>query len=86
MRLRQQLDFLDKRVEEAVAVEENSIREQEVLEFREILDFNVVPEYAGPLLDPTTQSALDDLPDSFQDAPFPGVISSRTNLVTSSSF
>lgn len=66
MRLRQQMDFLDKRVDEAVSVEVAAIQQEE----EEVLDFNLPPE--GPLLSPHTWSAIDELPDSFWNVPLPG--------------
>lgn len=66
MRLRQQMDFLDKRVDEAVSVEVAAIQEED----GEVLDFNLPP--SGPSLSPHTWSAIEELPDSFWSNPLPG--------------
>jgi len=64
-RLRLQMDLIDRRAEEAIAVEERSIEEQE---FGETIEF---PEHtpSGPLLGPSTWSAFENLPDGFWERP-----------------
>ena len=61
MRLRQQIDFLNKRVEEAVSVKESALAEMD----QEVVDFSYPPEGLALNLSPYTWSALDDLPDGF---------------------
>ena len=80
MRLRQQMDFLDKRVEEAVSVEESALAEVG----QEIIDFSQPLEGLAFNLSPHTWSALDDLPDGFWDVPV-SAVSGKTALVPSSS-
>ena len=80
MRLRQQMDFLNKRVEDAVSVEESALAEAD----QEVVDFSQPPEGSALNLSPHTWSALDDLPDGFWDVPVPAV-SGRTALVPSGS-
>jgi len=68
MRLRQQMDLLDKRAEEAIAVEEAGIARQEE---EELLNTTSIPEgNLGLSLEPGTWSSLDDLPLSFWEIPF----------------
>ena len=69
MRLRQQIDFLNKRVEEAISVEEFALAEAD----QEVIDFSQPPEGLALNLSPHTWSALDDLPDGFWDVPVPAV-------------
>jgi len=67
MRLQQQMDLLDKRAEEAIAVEEANIVE---LEQEELLDVSGVPEGSlGLNLALDTWSALDGLPLDFWEVP-----------------
>ena len=61
MRLRQQIDFLDKRVKDTVSVEESALTEAN----QEVIDFSQPPEGSALNLSPYTWSALDDLPDGF---------------------
>jgi hypothetical protein len=65
-RLRQQMDLVDRRAEEAIAVEERGIAEQEAAEA-------VLPEVATDgmslNLSPSTWSALEGFPDEFWDTP-----------------
>ena len=60
-RLRTQMDLLDRRAEEAIAVEERSIEEQEQAE-AETLEPEVPSEGLGMLLSPSTWSAFEGLP------------------------
>ena len=69
IRLRQQIDFLNKRVEEAVSVEESALAEVD----QEVIDFSQPPEGLALNLSPHTWSALDDLPDGFWDVPVSAV-------------
>ena len=80
MRLRQQIDFLNKRVEEAVSVKESALAEMD----QEVVDFSYPPEGLALNLSPHTWSALDDLPDGFWDIPV-SAVSGKTVLVPSSS-
>ena len=50
MRLRQQLDFLDKDVEEAVSIEESALAEAD----QEVIDFSRFPEGLALNLSPYT--------------------------------
>lgn len=59
-RLRQQMDLLDRRAEEAIAVEERDIAEQELGE--ETIAFEGSSEGLGPNLSPSTWGAFEDLP------------------------
>lgn len=61
------MDLVDRRTEEAIAVEERSIEEQEVAEAADPILPEVIPKGLGLNLSPTTQSALDRLPDDFQE-------------------
>jgi hypothetical protein len=60
-RLRTQMDLLDRRAEEAIAVEERSIEEQERAE-AECLDLDGPSEGLGVLLSPSTWSAFEGHP------------------------
>lgn len=59
-RLRQQMDLLDRRAEEAISVEERSIAEQELEEGT--LSFDGPSEGLGLNLSPNTWGAFEDLP------------------------
>lgn len=62
-RLRQQMDLIDKRAEEAISVESRSVEEQEA---EEILDTSGVDNSGLALqLLPETWGYLDDVPDGF---------------------
>lgn len=62
-RLRQQMDLIDKRAEEAISVESRSIEEQEA---EEVLDTSGVDNSGLALqLLPETWGCLDDVPDGF---------------------
>lgn len=67
MRLRKQLDALERREADAIAVEERDIEEQEKEEQEWVLE----PEAAGTdlHLNPFTWSSLDGIPDDFWDLP-----------------
>ena len=80
MRLRQQMDFLDKRVKDAVSIKESALAEAD----QEVIDFSQPSEGSALNLSPYTWSALDDLPDGFWDVPV-SAVSSRTALVPSGS-
>lgn len=69
MRLRQQMDLLDQRAADAVAVEEANIEELERQEANEVLEFTDPPTGLALNLSPHTWSALDDLPASFWETP-----------------
>ncbi|TKA50218.1 hypothetical protein B0A55_13594 [Friedmanniomyces simplex] len=91
MRLRQQLDLLEKREAEAIAVEEASIEDQESVERAEILEeFSFGPDIpGGPILSPSTWNALDggfdlgsefwEMPKSYPDVGGTGVIASASS-------
>jgi hypothetical protein len=62
-RLRQQMDLLDRRADEAIAVEEQSIRELEQLEQSEEFDLEGVPSEGLSLqLSPSTWGAFEGFP------------------------
>jgi multidrug efflux pump subunit AcrA (membrane-fusion protein) len=67
-RLRQQMDLLDRRAEEAIAVEERSIVEQEQAE-SEVMAFDDPSEGLALNLSPSTWSAFEGLPDEFWELP-----------------
>ena len=69
MRLRQQMDLIDNRAAEAIAVEERSIEELELEEQNGVLDFAGPSAGLGLNLSPGTWSALDGFPDEFWDLP-----------------
>ncbi|KAK4995067.1 hypothetical protein LTR66_005040 [Elasticomyces elasticus] len=76
MRLRQQMDLLDHRASEAIAVEEANIRELEDSERQaadSLVDFASPPGGLALNLSPHTWSAMEELPDSFWD--FGGTVS-----------
>jgi len=64
-RLRQQMDLLDRRAEEAIAVEERAIEE---VEAQELLSLDP-SDGPGLALGPSTWSALEGLPDDFWETP-----------------
>ncbi len=68
-RLRQQMDLLDRRAEEAISVEERGIEEQEATEAAELFPVDPLLENLGINLSPSTWSAIDGLPDDFWDIP-----------------
>jgi hypothetical protein len=70
MRLRQQMDLLDKRAEDAIAVEEGTIRELEAEEALEVLDLQPPSDGFMLNLGPSTWSALDGFPNEYWDDPF----------------
>lgn len=70
MRLRQQMDLLDKRAEDAIAVEEATIRELEAEEAREVLDLQAPSDGFMMNLSPSTWSALDGFPNEYWDDSF----------------
>ncbi|KAJ9618099.1 hypothetical protein H2203_002535 [Taxawa tesnikishii (nom. ined.)] len=77
MRLRQQMDLLDRRAEEAIAVEEGTIRDLEAAEQQEAeetITFDSPSRGLALNLSPQTWSALDGMPDSFWDFPDSGGI------------
>ena len=74
------MNFFNKRIEEAVSVEESALAEIN----REVVDFSQPPEGLALNLSPHTWSALDDLPDGFWDVPV-SAVSSKTIPVLSSS-
>jgi uncharacterized protein YdcH (DUF465 family) len=68
-RLRQQMDLVDRRAEEAIAVEERSIEEQEAAEAAELV-LNDAPAKGLSLnLSPGTWSALEGYGDEFWEVP-----------------
>lgn len=72
-RLRQQMDLLDRRAADAIAVEERNIEELEAAETSELLPSTVeVP--SGPLLSPATWGAFEGFPDEFWEANFPSTV------------
>ena len=64
-RLRQQMDLLDRRAEEAIAVEEKNLEE---LEAQELLSVDPSTDGPGLALAPSTWSAFEGLPDDFWEA------------------
>ena len=70
-RLRQQMDLVDRRAEEAIAVEERDIEDQEQAEA-------LLPENAsdafGLSLSPSTWGAFEGLPSDFWDNPLGGIV------------
>ena len=71
-RLRQQMDLVDRRAEEAIAVEERSIEEQEAAEAAEnseLLPGNIATEGLSLNLSPGTWSALEGYGDEFWEFP-----------------
>ena len=81
MRLRQQIDFLDKRVEDAVSIKESALAEAD----QEVIDFSQPPEGSALNLSPHTWSALDDLPDGFWDVPVSAVFGGTAPVPSGSS-
>jgi multidrug efflux pump subunit AcrA (membrane-fusion protein) len=75
-RLRQQMDLLDRRAEEAIAVEERGIEEQEQAE-SETMTFDGPSEGLGLNLSPSTWSAFEGLSEEFWEMPDlpPGIVS-----------
>lgn len=67
-RLRQQMDLIDRRAEEAIAVEERSIEEQEAEEAAEILP-EVQTSGLALSLSPTTWGALEGFGDDYWELP-----------------
>ena len=67
-RLRQQIDLIDRRAEEAIAVEERSIEEQEAEEAVELLP-EVQTEGLALNLSPTTWGALEGFSDEYWELP-----------------
>lgn len=67
-RLRRQMDLLDRRAEEAIAVEEKSIEDQEKLE-AETLSFDDPPEGLALNLSPSTWSAWNECPADYWELP-----------------
>lgn len=70
-RLRQQMDLVDRRAEEAIAVEERSIEEQEAAEAAEFLPNDGVAEGLSLNLSPGTWSALEGYGDEYWELPNP---------------
>jgi hypothetical protein len=68
-RLRQQIDLVDRRAEEAIAMEERSIEEQEAAERIELLPNDIVTEGLSLNLSPGTWSALEGYGDEFWEFP-----------------
>lgn len=71
-RLRQQMDLVDRRAEEAIAIEERSIEEQEAAEAAvssELLPNDIVTEGLSLNLSPGTWSALEGYGDEFWEFP-----------------
>lgn len=66
-RLRQQMDLLDRRAEEAIAVEEREIEE---LEAQELLSLDPSTDGPGLALGPSTWGAFEGLPEDFWDSSF----------------
>ena len=60
MRLRQQMDLLEERADEAIALKEAQIAEEDP-----VMNFDLEDPMPSLHLGPLTWSALDDLPDSF---------------------
>ena len=71
-RLRQQMDLLDRRAEEAISVEERDLEEQEQREreaLSEVLTFDGPSEGLALNLSPSTWSAIEGFPDNFWEVP-----------------
>ena len=68
-RLRRQMDLIDRRAEEAIAVEEKGIEELEQTELAEVMAFDVSVLGVGPNLSPSTWSAFDGLPLDYWEEP-----------------
>ena len=68
-RLRRQMDLIDRRAEEAIAVEEKGIEELEQTELAEVMAFDVSALGVGPNLSPSTWSAFDGLPLDYWEEP-----------------
>jgi hypothetical protein len=68
-RLRQQMDLVDRRAEEAIAVEERSIEEQEAAEAAELVLNDAPAEGLSLNLSPGTWSALEGYGDEFWEVP-----------------
>ena len=68
-RLRQQMDLVDRRAEEAIAVEERSIEEQEAAEAAELFPNETVDGGLSLNLSPGTWSALEGYGDEFWEYP-----------------
>lgn len=69
-RLRQQMDLIDQRAEEAIAVEERNIEELEQAEVRETINFSDASGGGLALnLSPATWSALEGFDDDYWDLP-----------------
>ncbi|MCJ1413675.1 hypothetical protein MMC19_007803, partial [Ptychographa xylographoides] len=70
MRLRQQMDLVDNRAAEAIAVEERSIEEQEAEEQRPPAETLLPDPFpSGLVLSPGTWSTIDGFPDDFWEIP-----------------
>ena len=72
-RLRQQMDLVDRRAEEAIAVEERSIEEQEAAEAAELLPNDATDGGLSLNLSPGTWGALEGYGDEFWE--FPNLLS-----------
>ena len=70
-RLRQQMDLLDRRAADAIAVEETCIEELEQEE-QGLMDLPLVPSSGDFMLSPSTWGALEGFSDSVWDWPDPG--------------
>jgi hypothetical protein len=66
-RLRRQMDLVDRRADEAIAVEERGIVEQEQEERGEVLSFEGPSEGLALNLSPHTWGAFQDVPEGFWD-------------------
>jgi hypothetical protein len=66
-RLRQQMDLLDRRAEDAISVEERNIEEAESKESFDLSFPEEVP--SGPSLSPATWGAFEGFPDEFWENP-----------------
>lgn len=77
-RLRQQMDFLDRRAEEAIAVEEKSLEELEALELGAVLSADPSTDGPGLALSPSTWGAFEGFPSDFWEASEPLVVPSDT--------
>lgn len=67
-RLRQQMDLLDRRADEAIAVEERNIQELEGLGASETMSFDASSEGLALQLSPTTWGAFEGFPLDFWDS------------------
>lgn len=74
-RLRTQMDLLDRRADEAIAVEERNIQELEEAESSEVIDLSGPSEGLALQLSPSTWGAWEGFPLDYWEEPFPATSS-----------